>query len=63
MHTKFNIGDKVAIIGAIKSIEIDEENETYDVAFQCDGYSRTDRLRREQLFPASDLMLEEDDLK
>lgn len=63
MHTKFNIGDKVAIVGVVKSIEIDEAHETYDVTFDCDGYSRTETFRHEQLFHASDLTLEEDDLK
>ena len=63
MHTKFNIGDRVSIVGVVKSIKINEENETYHVTFDCDEYSRTETFRHEQLFRASDLTLEEDDLK
>lgn len=63
MHTKFNIGDKVAIVGAVKSIKINEDHETYNVTFDCDEYSRTETFSHEQLFRASDLTLEEDDLK
>lgn len=63
MHTKFNIGDRVAIVGIVESIKIDEEHETYDVTVGCDEYSITEKFRHEQLFRASDLTLEEDDFK
>lgn len=65
MNTKFNIGDKVAVIGAISYISVTENHdELYDVTFQSyEGYKRTETFTRDQLFPASDLTLEEDDLK
>ena len=64
MTTKFNVGDQVAIIGKVESISVDDKGEKYCIWLTNDeGASRYIAFSSNQVFPASDLRLEEDDLK
>lgn len=63
MNTKFNVGEKVAIVGEVSSIVIDGDGVIYNVEIESARCVRIEDYTSDQLFPASDIMLEEDDLK
>ena len=63
MTTKFNVGDQVAIIGKVDTISVDDNGEKYCIRLTSEEGARYMAFSSNQVFPASDLRLEEDDLK
>lgn len=54
MTTKFNVGDKVAIIGEVKWIGIDDDGVEYRIKLENDNRVFTESFKEEQLHKIGD---------
>lgn len=62
MTTKFNVGDKVVIVGTVEEINVDKDCEYYTVYIVTDSSTEFLDFNHNQLFPASDITIKADDL-
>jgi len=53
MTTKFDVGDRVAIIGEVKWIGIDDDGVEYRIAIKNDSRVFTESFTEEQLYKKS----------